>query len=154
MGIYFHTTLKSTQVFFFFPYFLAAKGKQRPSGTRGGSAADPREPLCAVVSRGHQMTSRAMNVAPNEPVVNRDIRPRCLMLAAPLGRPRPPSGTGKPQGTSQIQGFSSGSFVPPKRAWEKPQPWNSGWKTPPKKGEVAPGRVKGFCSLGLLPPDV
>lgn len=53
--------------------------------------------LQGSISRGRRMTSRATNVAPNEPAVNRDIRPRCLILAAPLGRPQPPSGAGKPQ---------------------------------------------------------
>lgn len=81
---------------FFSLSLLAAKGMQRPSGMRGGIPGS-HFVLQGSISRGHQMTSRATNVAPNQPVVNREIRPRCLILAAFFRWPRPPSGAGKPQ---------------------------------------------------------
>lgn len=93
------------------------------------------------------MTSRAMNVAPNEPVVNRDIRPRCLILAAPFGRPRPPSGAGKPQ---ESLGTSHLGAHPSKEGMGETPALGFGVDKP-KKGQGGTWEGEGLLQFGVAP---
>lgn len=152
MGKYFHTMLKSTQLFFSLR-LLAARGMQRPSGTRGGSAADPREPLWAA---GKHLQRTPDDFTCHECGSQRACgKQRYQTQMFDTGRsPRAATASQRRWKTAgKFGGSSSGSSIPPKRAWENAQPWNLGWRTP-KKDKVTPGRVKGFCSVGLFPPDV
>lgn len=68
------------------------------------------------------MTSRAMNVALNEAAVNRDMRPRCSILASESGLPQPHGCAHEARGSCRLWGLSPGSISPPKGARVQPQP--------------------------------
>lgn len=151
MGIYFHTTLKSTQIFFFSPLSPHSQrdaktewdeGRER-CGSEGATLS------CREASpEDTKMTSRAMNVAPNQPVVNTDIRPRCLMLAAPFGRPWPPRAAGKPQGG--LEESHLGALSLQKGHGRNPSDGIWGGKSP-QKGQGGTWESEGFLQFGVAP---
>lgn len=97
------------------------------------------------------MTSRAMNVALKEAVVNRDMRPRCSILASESGRPQPHGCAHEARGSCRLWGLSPGSISPPKGARVQPQPCNLQARLRCLKHQVAFGSL---CSSPCLDPSL